>query len=59
MEIKVFHCLNFNEKEMLEEFDERIVKTGMKKESSDANAATCDLDPEYVERFRRIIKNMR
>lgn len=43
----------------LEEFDERIVKTGMKKESSDANAAACDLDPEYVERFLRIIKNMR
>lgn len=39
----------------LEEFDRRLSSLGVPKQSSEKGWEACDLDPEYVERFRRII----
>lgn len=39
----------------LEDFDHRLVLLGIPKESSEKGWEACDLDREYVERFRRII----
>lgn len=39
----------------LEDFDHRLVLLGIPKQSSEKGWESCDLDREYVERFRRII----
>lgn len=41
----------------LEEFDEALMKLGVRKISNDAGSEFCDLDSEYVERFLKIINN--
>lgn len=39
----------------LEDFDRKLVSLGIPKQSSEKGWEACDLDQEYVERFRRII----
>lgn len=39
----------------LEDFDQRLRRLGIPKTASEKGIEDCDLDPEYVERFRRII----
>lgn len=41
----------------LEEFDQKIMELGAKKESSEENYEDCFMDQEYVDRFLRIINN--
>ncbi len=41
----------------LEEFDEKLVKLGVEKISSEECYEYCDMDKEYVDRFRKIINN--
>lgn len=41
----------------LEEFDQRLMKLGIKKESDETGYQDCELDQQYVDRFRRIIAN--
>lgn len=41
----------------LEEFDTALVHLGIKKQGDDTGYENCDLDKQYVDRFRRIIAN--
>lgn len=41
----------------LEEFDQRLVQSGVDKESDETGYEDCDYDKQYVDRFRRIIAN--
>lgn len=41
----------------LEEFDQRLMKLGIKKESDEIGYQDCELDQQFVDRFRRIIAN--
>lgn len=41
----------------LEEFDQRLMALGIVKEGDTSGSQNCMLDPYYVERFCRIIKN--
>lgn len=41
----------------LEEFDQRLMQLGIRKESDETGYQDCDLDKQFVDRFRRIIAN--